>query len=140
MKQNLKFLRIALISSITFAGACQQTQKDPEFIEAVVDNSKAVYQNSKFHEVNAPPVSWSEEGEVKNVILMIGDGMGIAQVFAGIAANKGKLNIINFPHSGFVLPMPGIVTLPILQQEQQLWRPESKPITGLSGLTQMGLM
>jgi alkaline phosphatase len=102
MKHNLKFLVIALFSSITFAGACQQTQKDPEFKEAVVDNSKAVYQNSKFHEVNAPPVSWSEEGEVKNVILMIGDGMGTAQVFAGIAANKGKLNIINFPHSGFV--------------------------------------
>jgi len=32
---------------------------------------------------------------------MIGDGMGTAQVFAGVAANKGKLNIMNFTHSGF---------------------------------------
>ena len=102
MKHNLKFLVIALFSSMILAGGCKQTPKDPEFIEAIVDNSKAVYQNSKFHEVNSLSESWSKEIEVKNVILMIGDGMGTAQVFAGIVANKGKLNIINFSHSGFV--------------------------------------
>lgn len=38
----------------------------------------------------------------KNIILMIGDGMGIAQITAGLIANKGKLNLENFPVVGFV--------------------------------------
>lgn len=47
----------------------------------------------------------------KNIILLIGDGMGTAQIFAGIAANKAPLNIErskvigfhkNQPTSGFI--------------------------------------
>lgn len=37
----------------------------------------------------------------KNIILMIGDGMGVAQVFAGITANHGKLFLDNCKHIGF---------------------------------------
>ncbi|WP_320168208.1 alkaline phosphatase [Mangrovibacterium marinum] len=37
----------------------------------------------------------------KNIILMIGDGMGTAQVFAGLTANHGKLFLNNFKHVGF---------------------------------------
>lgn len=37
----------------------------------------------------------------KNVILMIGDGMGVSQVFAGITANGGHLFLENFKHVGF---------------------------------------
>lgn len=37
----------------------------------------------------------------KNVIFMIGDGMGVAQIYAGITANQGKLNIQNFKTVGF---------------------------------------
>jgi alkaline phosphatase len=45
--------------------------------------------------VNAP------EGEVvKNVILMIGDGMGLTQVSTAWVANHGSLNIDNFPVIG----------------------------------------
>ncbi|MDJ1482789.1 hypothetical protein QNI16_19975 [Cytophagaceae bacterium YF14B1] len=29
----------------------------------------------------------------KNVILLIGDGMGAAQIYAGLTANKGSLNL-----------------------------------------------
>lgn len=36
----------------------------------------------------------------KNIILMIGDGMGLAQVFAGWVGNKGKLFLQNFKHLG----------------------------------------
>ena len=32
-----------------------------------------------------------EKPQVKNVILMIGDGMGVSQVYAGMTANKGSL-------------------------------------------------
>lgn len=38
---------------------------------------------------------------VKNIILMIGDGMGTAQVYAGYTGNKGKLNLERFPVCGF---------------------------------------
>jgi alkaline phosphatase len=37
----------------------------------------------------------------KNVIFMIGDGMGVTQVFAGITANHGHLFLDNFKYTGF---------------------------------------
>lgn len=43
-----------------------------------------------------PPVP-----EVKNVILMIGDGMGVTQVYAGMSANKNKLHLERAQSSGF---------------------------------------
>lgn len=45
--------------------------------------------------------SYSQEKKAKNVVLMIGDGMGTAQIFAGLTANKGKLHLERFPYSGF---------------------------------------
>ncbi len=39
--------------------------------------------------------------KVKNVILMIGDGMGSAQIYAGYTANKGSLNLEKCTYSGF---------------------------------------
>lgn len=37
----------------------------------------------------------------KNIILLIGDGMGTAQVYAGFTAKKGIMNITGMPVSGF---------------------------------------
>jgi alkaline phosphatase len=37
----------------------------------------------------------------KNVIMMIGDGMGVSQVFAGLSANGGHLFLDNFKQIGF---------------------------------------
>ncbi|WP_367865317.1 alkaline phosphatase [Pedobacter sp. WC2423] len=39
--------------------------------------------------------------KVKNVILLIGDGMGLAQIHAGWIANHGNLNITMIRNSGF---------------------------------------
>jgi alkaline phosphatase len=38
---------------------------------------------------------------VKNIILLIGDGMGLAQIYAGYTANRGALNLFNMKHSGY---------------------------------------
>jgi alkaline phosphatase len=38
----------------------------------------------------------------KNIILMIGDGMGTAQVYTALTAKQGKLNMAQFPVTGFV--------------------------------------
>lgn len=37
----------------------------------------------------------------KNIILMVGDGMGVAQVYAGYTANKGRLNLERCTAIGF---------------------------------------
>ena len=36
-----------------------------------------------------------------NIILMIGDGMGVAQVYSGYTANKGQLNLFRCNSIGF---------------------------------------
>jgi alkaline phosphatase len=37
----------------------------------------------------------------RNIILLIGDGMGTSQIYAGLVANKGRLNLEKFPITGF---------------------------------------
>jgi len=39
----------------------------------------------------------------KNIIFLIGDGMGVTHVFSGLTANKGHLFLENFKHIGFSL-------------------------------------
>ncbi|MDR2039838.1 MAG: alkaline phosphatase [Bacteroidales bacterium] len=50
---------------------------------------------------NENPSKNPEPARVKNVIIMIGDGMGVAQVYAGLTANKGNLNLERCRHIGF---------------------------------------
>lgn len=42
----------------------------------------------------------SDKTYIHNIILMIGDGMGAAQVYSGLIANKGHLYITQFPVTG----------------------------------------
>ena len=46
--------------------------------------------------VQMPPVT----NDVRNVIIMIGDGMGLEQVSCGWVVNHGKLNLDSFPYTG----------------------------------------
>ena len=47
-------------------------------------------------QVEMPPLT----NEVRNVIIMIGDGMGLEQVSCAWVLNHGKLNLDNFPYIG----------------------------------------
>ena len=47
-------------------------------------------------DVSMPPV----DGEVRNLILMIGDGMGLEQTSCAWVLNHGRLNLDNFPYVG----------------------------------------
>lgn len=38
---------------------------------------------------------------VKNVILLIGDGMGLTQIYSGLTANRGQLNLLQMINIGF---------------------------------------
>jgi alkaline phosphatase len=65
-------------------------------------NERLVFENADFYDVK----EYSEKElrfkrKPKNIILMIGDGMGVAHVFAGITANKGVLHLSNMKHIGF---------------------------------------
>jgi alkaline phosphatase len=42
----------------------------------------------------------------KNIILMIGDGMGLTQITAGYYMNKGTLNLTKFPYVGLHINYP----------------------------------
>jgi alkaline phosphatase len=52
---------------------------------------------------NAPTLEGSKIAVVpKNIILLIGDGMGLSQVTAGMYANGNKLNLERFPVTGLM--------------------------------------
>ena len=42
------------------------------------------------------------KGKPKNIILFIGDGMGLSEITAGMIRNKGTLNLEKFPYCGFI--------------------------------------
>lgn len=60
-------------------------------------------QNLKRHEVNT--AEWladiPQDAPVRNVILMIGDGMSAEHVSAAWICNGGKLHLFNLPYTGF---------------------------------------
>ncbi len=66
------------------------------------DSTFAIYSGGERYEVGqiiSPAID--KEQRVKNIILMIGDGMGTAQVYAGLTANRGQLFLQNCPVAGF---------------------------------------
>ncbi len=63
---------------------------------------KSEYTATEQHEVYTPAFGYlNKKGKVKNVILLFGDGMGLAQLYAGYTANGGKLTIFNMKEIGF---------------------------------------
>ncbi|KLT65661.1 alkaline phosphatase [Pedobacter sp. BMA] len=66
------------------------------------NRTKLEYTNPKGHIPYQP--TYKSDGidkKVKNVILLIGDGMGLAQIQAGLSANFGQLNMIQMKRIGF---------------------------------------
>ena len=49
---------------------------------------------------NARYVNNDSMGKVNNVILLIGDGMGLAQIYAGFTGNHGQLNLLQMKNIG----------------------------------------
>jgi len=68
------------------------------FFKQMPDRS---YTGKETYEVYNP--KWKNDGldkPVHNIILLIGDGTGLAQWYAGYTANKGRLNVFNMHHTG----------------------------------------
>ncbi len=93
MKRSILFLFVALfIAQFSFA---QENYKDiSEAENAKFYKGKGFY---KVEEIKEP----SKNETPKNVILLIGDGMGLAHTYAGYVANGGDLYLNNFKSIGF---------------------------------------
>lgn len=62
----------------------------------------AEYQSTEFYKPYQPTYKNNDAlGKVKNIILLIGDGMGLAQIYSGLTANRGELNLGKFLNIGF---------------------------------------
>ncbi len=67
----------------------------------IKSKSKNTFQNTNIHPVYQPKYSYTKSSIPKNIILMIGDGMGLTQLYSGYTSNQGKLNIFNLKDIGF---------------------------------------
>ncbi len=90
------FACILLAGGLTLPAAAQETYKE------VYENKRSeVYYGKTPYQVENYPAKFRSK-RPRNVILMIGDGMGVSHVFAGLTANGGRLFLENFKHIGFV--------------------------------------
>jgi alkaline phosphatase len=90
--------KILTIAAIIFLS--QQVFSQDSYLKVEAKDSLLIYTGGTKYEVKTFPQKFKAK-KPKNVIVMIGDGMGVAQVFAGITANGGHLFLDNFKHVGF---------------------------------------
>lgn len=93
MLQKLKFLTIFLILGIA-------VYAQDQYLTAKSEDTEKTYTSQKTYQVKEFPNKFKKD-KPKNIILLIGDGMGVSQVFAGLTANKGRLFLENCKHIGF---------------------------------------
>ncbi|WP_319229510.1 alkaline phosphatase [Draconibacterium orientale] len=70
------------------------------YLNAKSEDTDKIYPGNTPYEVKIYPQKFKAK-KPKNVIFLIGDGMGVSQVFSGITANQGHLFLENFRHIGF---------------------------------------
>jgi len=95
-QSNFKFLTLALLlASLGLTSFAQEQYKENKLVIA-----KEAYKGATFY-----PVQQYEQIDGKkdpeNIILFIGDGMGLAHIYAAMTANGGSLFLQNFIHCGF---------------------------------------
>lgn len=88
-KISIIFISLSLLFTVSVRGQ----NKTYEGVESS-------YTNQDFYEVQTFKYKFKSK-RPRNVILLIGDGMGVAQLFAGATANRGALYLNNFRHVGF---------------------------------------
>lgn len=68
----------------------------------LANRKNAEYQSKEAYQPYQPTYRNNDaRGKVKNIILLIGDGMGLAQIHSGLTANRGQLNLGRFLNIGF---------------------------------------
>ena len=86
MKKTLFFALVAVVAVVS----CKKKQDEKQLQYYATPNPYEIVS------VQEP----SQDNEVRNVIIMIGDGMGLEQVSCAWVVNHGKLNFDSFPYVG----------------------------------------
>lgn len=78
------------------------TDKTDELATYLRTRVQSQYQADTAHAVYTPTYRNNDrQSKVRNVILLIGDGMGLAHIYAGYTANFGQLNLFGMLNIGF---------------------------------------
>ncbi|MBK6283545.1 MAG: alkaline phosphatase [Draconibacterium sp.] len=93
MLNKLKLLSLFLLTGITVFAQDQ-------YLTAKSEDLEKTYESKSSYSVKEFPQKFRKD-KPKNIILLIGDGMGISQVFAGLTANRGHLFLENCKYIGF---------------------------------------
>lgn len=93
MFKKLQLFTIFLVLGIT-------VYAQDQYLTAKSEDVEKTYISKSTYEVKEFPQKFRGD-KPKNIILLIGDGMGVSQVFAGLTANKGHLFIENCKYIGF---------------------------------------
>ena len=99
MTQKLIILLIALTT--VFSATAQN-----DYLNAQAEEDKKVFAGGEAYPVKTFSHAFRAE-KPRNVILLIADGMGIAQLHAGLTANQGHLFIENFRYMGLAKTQSG---------------------------------
>ncbi len=95
MTKRVKLSGLLLMNVISFSVLAQK------FNYPTTEGEHQIYAHKTPHEVVDVSKAPKFSKKPKNIILLIGDGMGVAQAFSGYTGNGGKLNIFNMPYTGF---------------------------------------
>ena len=87
---NMKKISLFALAAVLAAVSCKQKEEEKTLQYYATPNPYEIV------DVTMPPV----DNEVRNVIIMIGDGMGLEQVSCAWVLNHGKLNLDRFPSIG----------------------------------------
>ncbi len=96
MKHSFRLILILLICSLVNVNAFSQE----DYKDKKTNQTKTIFINDDFYQVESLTEE-TKHSRPKNVILLIGDGMGLSHIYSGITANKGQLYIQNFKNIGF---------------------------------------
>ena len=86
----MKKISLFALAAVLAAVSCKQKEEEKTLQYYATPNPYEIV------DVTMPPV----DNEVRNVIIMIGDGMGLEQVSCAWVLNHGKLNLDRFPSIG----------------------------------------
>jgi len=70
-----------------------------EFMRTYPKNN---HQNDVFYKPYMPLRTGKTVKHPKNIILLISDGAGLSQLWAAAMANRGQLNVLNMPYTGYL--------------------------------------
>ena len=86
----MKKISLIALAAVVLAVSCKKKEEEKTLQYYATPNPYEIV------DVTMPPV----DNEVRNVIIMIGDGMGLEQVSCAWVLNHGKLNLDRFPSVG----------------------------------------